>query len=265
VDIGQVRDNTRLVVAYLSRFAEVQADTLCDLELTDGSVEWKWEGRGYAPFIAGDSLTAIVRAVNTGGSMREPGLYGFQIWQGDRWTGRMVYGGTRTIQVPAGAYADVRASWKTLPGVYGSVPYTVSLLPMADGIEDDTTDNAVMTSLEVMAQTVVLRDLHVFPNPVTDPAGAKLAFEILVPGNDFAGRIEVSVFDLEGRTVGEAVLARSHIGDKDIAIGKNTVNLDRILGGAWDLPPGLYVCLAELKVTGEAGSATAKFKFAVAR
>jgi hypothetical protein len=122
-----------------------------------------------------------------------------------------------------------------------------------------------MTSLEVMAPTVVLRDLHVFPNPVTDPATAKLAFEILVPENDFAGQLSVSVFDLEGQKVGVALLVRSHIGDKDIAIGKNAVDLDRILGGAWDLPPGIYICLAELKLTGGAGAASAKFKFAVAR
>jgi hypothetical protein len=265
LDIDQVRDNTRLVVAYLSRFAEVQTDTLCDLELTDGSVEWRWEGRGYAPFIAGDSLTANVRAVNTGGSMRQPEVYGFQIWQGDRWTGRMVYGSTRTIQVPRGGYAEVRASWKTSPDVYGEVPYTVSLHPMTGGVESDITDNVVTTSLDIMSPMVVLRDLHVFPNPVTDSAASRLAFEILMPDNDFAGQLEVSVFDLEGQKVGDALLVRSHIGGKDIAIGKNAIDLDRVLGSAWDLPPGIYVCLAELKLTGVGGSASAKFKFAVAR
>jgi hypothetical protein len=60
------------------------------------------------------------------------------------------------------------------------------------------------------------------------------------------------------------VLQRTHIGIKEIAIGANTVSLSGVLERA-DLAPGIYVCLAELTVTGQGRSATAKSKFAVAR
>jgi hypothetical protein len=265
IDTLQVQENTRLVVAYLSRFAEVQADSQCDLMLTSGSVEWKWGGRGYAPLIAGDSLTALVRAVNAGGSMREPGTYGLEVWEGEGAGARLVYEGTRVVQVAAGGYASATASWRTRAGLYGNVPYTIRFYPITANIESNTDNNQIAAFVEVMAPTVVLRDLHTFPNPVTDPASATLAFEILVPDNDFAGQLEVGVFDLEGRKVGGALLARSHIGDMDIAIGKNTVDLARVLGGALDLPPGIYVCLADLRLVGEHGQASARAKFAVAR
>ncbi|HVP57896.1 MAG TPA: hypothetical protein VMU02_07335, partial [bacterium] len=85
------------------------------------------------------------------------------------------------------------------------------------------------------------------------------------PDLDFAGQLDVRVFDLEGRKVGEALLVRSHVGDKDIAIGKNTIALSSILGGAWDLAPGLYFCIADLTLPGSGNSASATSKFAVAR
>ncbi|HVP57768.1 MAG TPA: M28 family peptidase [bacterium] len=264
LDIDEVRDNAKLVVAYLARFAAVQADTLSDLKLTSGSMEWKWVGRGYAPFVAGDSLTLLLRAVNVGGSMREPRLYDLEIRQGDRAAGAVVYTGTRTVEVAAGGYAEVTASWKTSAEVYGNLAYTCSFRPAAQGVESDTTNNTIQSTLQVMSPSLVLRGLHVFPNPVTDPAGAKLAFEILMPDLDFAGQLDVRVFDLEGRKVGEALLVRSHTRDDDIAMGKNTVALSSILGGAWDLAPGLYFCVADLALVG-GNSASATSKFAVAR
>jgi hypothetical protein len=65
--------------------------------------------------------------------------------------------------------------------------------------------------------------------------------------------------------VGRATLLRTLVGDRDIALGENSVSLDRALPNGSDLAPGLYICFAELKVTGKTGSAKAKTKFAVAR
>ena len=265
VTIDQVRDNARLVVAYLARFAEVQADTLCDLELTDGSVEWDWRDRGIVPFVAGDTLTAVVRAVNIGGSMTEPERYSLRVWMGPGPAGREVWSSVQDLQVVSGGYGEVTASWPTPTDIYGDVTYTFDLRANRDGGESDVTNNRVTTSVQVMSRDLVLRDLHVYPNPATDPAAAKLAFEILLPEDDFSGELEVAVFDLEGRKIGGALLKRSHIGDKDIAVGKNAVQLDKVVAGASGLPPGLYICLAELKVVGGDGGAAAKCKFAVAR
>jgi hypothetical protein len=171
------------------------------------------------------------------------------------------------LEVLAGEYAEVGASWQTSPDFYGTTAYTISLRPMADGIESNVDNNTLMVSVDIMPQTTVVKGFHVFPNPADNPAQARLGFEILHPEieKSFFGEMELWIFDLEGNEIGHRVLRRSHIGDKEIAIGKNTVDLDQVLSGNSDLPPGLYMCFGELTVTGFAGSATASTKFAVAR
>jgi len=149
VDIEQVCDNTRLAVAYLAMFAEVQGEAACDIALTEGSVEWQWEGRAYRPLIAGASVTAVVRAINEGGSMPEPATYTYRIAYDDRGTWRLAAEGTTAVQVAAGGIAEFAASWATSGDIYGEVPYLVSLLPPA-GVEDDLADNSVRVSLSVM-------------------------------------------------------------------------------------------------------------------
>ncbi len=266
--VSQARDFVKLATGYISRFAALQADTLPDLVLTEGSIEWKWVGRGYLPFVAGDSLTAVVRALNMGGSMKEPTLYDFEIWQGDRSTGQLVYEGTQALYVLTGEYAQVKASWKTDPATYPDLLYTFVLQPIASDVESDLTNNEVMVSFGVTPQTTVFRGFHVFPNPVTDPATANLSFEILLRNPDtFVGQMEVrvSVFDLEGREVGRGILVGDGEKTTDIAVGNNHVSLKRVLSARSDLAPGLYFCFAELTITGEAGPLTAKSRFAVAR
>jgi len=115
-----------------------------------------------------------------------------------------------------------------------------------------------------MPGETVVAGLHVYPNPVRDPASASLRFEIWHPEMDFAGLVEIWIYDLGGDRVGHALLQRTHIGTKQIAIGTNTVSLASLLADA-NLAPGIYVCFAELTVTGQAGRASAKSKFAVAR
>ncbi|MFZ1948176.1 MAG: M28 family metallopeptidase [bacterium] len=263
VDLGQVCDNARLVVGLLGRFAEVQADTLSDLTLSAGSIEWKWEGKEYLPMMAGEPLELVVRAPNLRGSMLEPADYRFEVRRGDS-TGRVVFADTVALEVLAGAYAEVEGSWTTDAAEFGSLAFTVTLAPLAGGIESDLADNWIETRLDVMPGSTVISNLHVYPNPAGDPASANLSFEIWHPKTDFAGRMEIWVYDLEGERVGHAALQRTHIGIKEIAIGANTVPLSELLDRT-DLAPGLYVCLAELTVTGQSGSATAKSKFAVAR
>jgi hypothetical protein len=262
VDLGLVCDSARLVVGLLGRFAEIQADT-SDLALSTGSIEWRWRDSAYLPLLAGDSLELVVRAPNLGGSMLEPAAYRFQVWRGDS-TGRVVFADTVTLEVLAGEYAEVRGSWTTDGAEFGSLAFTVALTPLAGGIESDLADNSIEVRLDVMPVSTTISNLHVYPNPAGDPAAANLAFDIWHPGTDFAGMMEIWVYDLEGERVGHAVLQRTHIGIKEIAIGANTVSLSGVLERA-DLAPGIYVCLAELTVTGQGRSATAKSKFAVAR
>lgn len=270
IDIDQVSENAKLVVSFLARFAEVQEDTVCDLALTQGSVQWSWEGAPYAPLVAGDSVSASVRVVNLGGSMTGPEIYNFHVLLGSNWAGQVVAYQTVPVGILSGEYAVARASWKTSPDLFGEVMYFFALDPVNDDAEANLANNAVAVPLQVMPPALVLRDLHVFANPVTDPADANLSFEIWHPNwqgldNNFTGRVEVWIYDLGGSRVGGGTLLRTLTGNKDIALGENSIALERLLPDGADLAPGLYICFAELKVTGEAGSATAKTKFAVAR
>lgn len=265
IDIDQVCDNTKLVVSFLARFAEGAEDTLSDISLTRGSVQWLWQGSPYMPLVAGDSVLARVRAVNLGGSMLTSELYRLQIRQGDGSSGRLIHDGTTSIEVLSGEYALVSIAWRTPPDAYGEVVHTFSFYPVAGGVESDLANNEISVPLEVMPPTKVVGDLHLYPNPVTDPAVAGLSFEIWMPRTDFTGQMDLWVFDLEGSRVGSCSLVRNLVGSKDIDLGENKVPLERVVPDAEELAPGLYICYAELKVTGESGTAKAKTKFAVAR
>jgi len=265
VDIEQVCDNARLAVAYLARFAEVQGEPLCDLALTPGSVEWQWEGWFYRPLVAGDSVKAVVRAVNRGGSMTLPVLYGYEVHLGGDWVGPVVDEGIATVRVASGGVAQVEASWTTSPDTYGEIPFLISLHPLSAGVEADLADNSVVANLSVMPPSTLVRNLHVFPNPADRPEQANLRFEILLPEDDFTGVLTLSVYDLEGDLAGRAELVRNYLGVKDIEIGINTVPLRDVVPEAGALAPGLYVCVAELAVNGQDRVMVARFKFAVAR
>jgi hypothetical protein len=265
VDIEQVCDNARLAVAYLARFAEVQGETTCDFALTEGSVEWQWEGRAYRPLIAGDSVTAVVRAVNQGGSMPQPASYSCSFILGGDWLGWLMGGSIATIQVAAGGIAEIATTLPTGRETYGELKYLIIFEPLSPGVEDDLDNNRVVVSLNVMPPSTMVRNLHVFPNPVSQPDQANLRFEILHPENDFAGRLTLWIYDLEGDLAGTAVLVRNHLGVEDVAIGVNTVPLGSVIPAASELAPGLYICVAQLEVSGQEGLAVAKSKFAVAR
>jgi hypothetical protein len=266
LDIGLAGDFVKVAAGYISRFASHQQDTLPNLTLTGGSIEFRWPDRGLVPFIAGDSLGAVVRALNAGGPMKQSEEYRLRIWQGDSTSGNLVYSATEPVEVLAGEYAELGATWPTEPGVFGGVAYTFALYPVAGGVESDLADNYVAASLSVMPRTTVLRDFHVYPNPVVDPSQAKLSFEILLPRTDFTGQLDVRIFGLDGRLIGHRVLVRDYTGSKDIAVGRNRdVPLQSLVPVGLDLPSGLYVGVAELVTTGERGGESAKFRFAVAR
>jgi hypothetical protein len=265
VDIEQVCDNARLAVAYLARFAEGQGEATPDFALTEGSVEWQWEGRAHRPLIAGDSVTAVVRAINRGGSMTEPASYSCEFYLGGDWSGWLAGSGVATIQVPSGDVAEIAATLPTGRETYGELKYLVALDPLSPGVEDVLDNNWVVVSLNVMPPSTLVRNLHVFPNPVSRPDQANLRLEILHPEKDFAGTLSLWVYDLEGDLVGTVEFLRNHLGVEDIAIGVNTVPLSRVIPAASELPPGLYICVAELAVTGQDRLVVTKSKFAVAR
>jgi len=78
------------------------------------------------------------------------------------------------------------------------------------------------------------------------------------------GNLTLRVYDIEGDLAGSAVLVRNHLGVEDIEIGVNTLPLAEVIGEGSDIAPGLYICVAELAVTGRQGLVTARSKFAVA-
>jgi len=215
--------------------------------------------------VSGNEVTATLRAVNQGGSMLKPEPYRFEIWRGERGTGTLVHSEDVSLEVLAGEYALLSASWRTAPDIIGIVAHTFVLIPLSAGVESDTTNNTVGVALEVMPHGTAVSNLHVFPNPLTGGAAPHVYFEIWLPQNDFGGHMDLFVYDLEGNLIAQGTLVRNFTGTKEIAIGPNAIDLDDVLPGGLDLAPGLYLLFAELSVTGGSGLASASAKFAVAR
>jgi hypothetical protein len=259
-----VADNVRMVVGLLARFAELPEDTLPDILLTEVSIEWRWDGRGVRPMVAGKELTARIRALNRGAAMEEPLPYTLRIKRTGS-TGGTAYEDTELLFLAKGATTDLEISWDTPLQDYGEVTYEFSLLPVESGVESDLEDNVTTASLEVMSPGFVIADVHVYPNPASRASEAWLAFDIYNPEGDFRGEMTVEIYDLLGVRLGGVTLVRSYVGTPDLEIGRNTVALSSILEGRDALSPGVYVCLLELRLIGEGGVVTGKTTFAVAR
>ncbi len=264
LDMRMVSDAVRLVVGFMSRFAAMPEDSLSDLWLTDGSVELDWPSRSVGqPPVAGDSLSAEIRALNLGVAMQGPEPYTFEIWQGERNTGSLIHEATEVLQVGRGEHTYVTFSWQSDPAAYGDVAFTFVLLPAGEDVESDLTNNLVEVSLDIMPQAAMLRDLHVTPNPVSfTQAEPQLRFEILHPEGNFNAVMDVWVFDILGSVVGHASLEKTPL-VRDFGAGKNSIDLSRVVSEG--IAPGLYICRTRLRLLGEDGTFDAKFKFAVDR
>jgi hypothetical protein len=264
IDIGQVWDAARLVVAAMARFVPAADESLPDLELTAESVEWKWDGRsGFRWPAGGDSLGAVIRPVNIGASMGGSQLYRLDVWRGEVTHGDLVHESTALLDLIAGDYATLDAGWELKQGLAGYTTYTFSLMPLG-GLERNTANNVTQARLLVMSQALLIDDFHVQPNPVTDVSEAQLGFIITHPEADFDGRMNVRIFDILGKQIGYGLLKKTPTA-LDIDIGENRIDLSDLLAGGSDLAPGLYVCTAELGLIGEPGRALARCRFAVAR
>jgi hypothetical protein len=266
LDMDQVADNARTIVSFLSRFAPLPGDTLVDIDLTQGSVEWDWEGRNDpddAP-VAGDSVKAKVRALNVGASMDGAYAYEFEVWAGRKGTGHLIHRSIETVELLTGEYAEFMTDWKTDPKMHGNVRFTFVLEPLSSDVEGDLTNNSVEVTLEIMPETAVFENLHVFPNPVTTVPDAHIAFDIYHPDGDFNGMMDIWLFDILGEQIGFGTLERSHA-KSELEIGRNAVSLGRFLPSGSDLAPGLYICIAKLGFIGSATTFEATSKFAVDR
>ena len=248
----------------ISRFAEVPEDSLPDLELTEGSVEFDWPGRDIGrPPVAGESLAVEIRALNVGVAMEESESYAFEIWQGGHDSGLLIHSGTEPVRALGGETVKIVHAWESDPDTYGEVAFTIVLLPVGEDVESDLTNNTVEVGLEIMPVTSMLRDVHVTPNPVSFAEGEpKLRFEILHPEGDFNAVMDVWVFDILGAIVGRASFEKTPL-VHDFDAGKNAVDLSRVISGR--IAPGLYVCRIRLRLLGDAGTFDTKFKFAVDR
>ncbi|MFH1314515.1 MAG: M28 family metallopeptidase, partial [Candidatus Eisenbacteria bacterium] len=269
LSMDQIADNVALVTGLLARFAVIPEDSLNDLLLTEAGIEWDWEGQGInQPLVAGQPVTATVRAVNIGASMREAASYNFEVWQGEPERGRLVQRSTPLLELVSGQPTDLSVSLDTDPETRGTVLYSFRLLPVSGDIESDLSNNLATSAIEVMSPTGVLDNLHVFPNPITTGSAPMLAFDVFHPdGDNFKGTMEIWIFDLEGRQIGHGSLENSYVGSLEMVTGegRNWKPLGRFLTSGSDLPPGLYLCIAELSFLDEERRTTARSKFAVAR
>ena len=255
LDMGQVRDNIALVVGYFSRFADIPGDSLSDLEVTPQSIEFSWAGRstGY-PFVAGEDLTVNLRALNIGGSMPDPAVYTFKVWQGDG-TGPPVHEEPLSLKVAAGGVAEAGVTFETAPTTYGDIEYTVSLLPVDDDVESDVDNNRAAATVTASPITTKLENLHVYPNPVERPDDAVITVDILTSQTNFLASFVIEVLDVTGRRLLE--------GEGLIETPELNLTLTSLSGSAYDLAPGLYVCILKMNVRDETADLSALTKFAV--
>jgi len=256
LDMVQVTDNVALVVGYISRFADVPGDSLSDLDVTPESIEFNWVGRsGGYPLVAGEDLTVNVRALNVGGAMAGPAVYMFKVWQGEVGTGTLVHEGPMSLNTVSGGTADASATVKTVSVVYGDVDYSVSLVPLDDDVESDVSNNEATATVSVSPITTKLENLHLYPNPVSNPDDAFITADILTSRTNFLASYVVEVFDVTGMRLlqGEGLIDTPEI----------NLALTGLSGNANQLVPGLYVCVIRLNVRDETTDLSASTKFAV--
>jgi len=264
LDMGMIEGAGRMVVGVISRFADLPEDSLPDIWLTEGSIEFDWNGRGIGlPPVAGEPLEVDVRGLNVGTAMEEAEPYSFEIWRGRPNTGVLVHSGTELLRLNGGEHTNIDFSWETDPEAYGDVIFTFSLLPAGEDVETDLTNNTVEAGLAIMPLTSMLRDVHVTPNPVSfSRAEPKLRFEILHPEGDFNAVMDVWVFDILGAITGRGSFERTPL-VRDFGPGANAIDLTRLVSR--EIAPGLYVCRVRLRLIGEPGIFDTQFKFAVDR
>jgi len=256
LDMEQVTDNVALVVGYISRFADIPGDSLSDIEVTPESIEFNWVGRsGGYPFVAGEDLTVNVRALNAGGAMSGPAVYMFKVWQGEAGTGTLVHEGPLSLNTVSGGTAEASATLKTVSVVYGDIDYSVSLVPLDDDVESDITNNEATATVTVSPITTKLENLHLYPNPVANPDEAFITVDILTSQTNFLASYVVEVFDVTGMRLlkGEGLIDSPEF----------NLALTSLSGNAYQLVPGLYICLIVLNVRDETADLSASTKFAV--
>jgi hypothetical protein len=265
LSMGLVGDAVKMVVGLIARYAEMPEDSLADIVLTNGSIEWNWDGRDInEPPLAGDTVSVKVRALNLGKSMDGPEAYSFEIWQGPRDTGSLIHESDVMLRLLRGEHTELTHSWRTDPADYGTTPFTFALLPLGQDVESYLDNNSVEVELDVLPLSVMLRNVHVTPNPVGAGGGERdsLRFEILHPEGDFNAVMDVWIYDITGRIVGHQMLERTP-SRYEFGPGRNSVTLDRFVPG--HMAPGLYICRARLTLLREPGVFDNTFKFAVDR
>jgi hypothetical protein len=263
--MSMVGDNAAAIAGFLSRFAPLPEDTLADVELTGGSVEWDWEGRSSVnPPVAGDSIEATLRALNLGASMDAAEPYVFEVWRGSRDRGTLVHRSNQSLELLSGEYTEIDAAWLTDAGVYGDVRYVFVLEPVAPEFESDISNNEAEASIQTMSRSASLVDLHVYPNPVVTVGGARIAFEIYHPDGDFDGAVDIYLYEMLGRRIGYGRLERNPASE-EIDVGPNTASLEDFLLPGEVMPPGLYLMIAEFRLIDSTTPVIEKFKFAVDR
>jgi hypothetical protein len=256
VDLPQVTDNVRLVAGFLSRFADLPEDSLPDLVLTPGSVEFDWLGRSASdPLVAGADLTLRIRALNMGGAMDGSRTYEMKVRKGRDGSGPLVHESRVDLSPVSGGLARASATWKTDQGAYGQVAYTVSLLPVEEGVESNLDNNRAAATLLVSPTTTVVENLHVYPNPVENPDEAVITADILTSQTTFAAGYLVEIYDVTGLLLLEY---RDVLTDPELVLP-----LSDMQGAASDLTPGLYILRLRMNIADEIDNVSAGAGFAV--
>lgn len=267
VHIGQVCDLTKLVSGLLGFFISVEGEGLCDLVVQEGNVEFDWKGKAFGrQALLGDSITAIVRAVNQGLAMEAEEPYVFEIWDGKKGSGKLIDRDTVLIQIASGMVFEIKRSWE-IQGPTGRRLFTLGLLPLSHGVEDNIDNNIVTVDLIVSHRDeLAIQDLHVFPNPVSDGKDIKIGFLLLYSGTSLFATMDVSIYDIMGKLL--VTKSFEKLGTRqDFVIGENTIDLGEVLSTS-DLSPGLYqlvVSVRSLSPGSSSRASKANTRFAVIR
>ncbi|MDI6808648.1 MAG: M28 family peptidase [Candidatus Eisenbacteria bacterium] len=255
---------TKLIVATIAQFSGTPPSATPDLSVSAGELVLM-QGRGSQPtskVVVGSEVTLLLTAHNLGDKIAASDSIKFSFYGGDPQRGGTLIADTTVSfsYLSRGGAVSGRVSWMPAESDAGArtIFGSVELMGMS---ETTVTNN--MTSSDVIVQGETLRFLqcYVYPNPSSVAASNTLfAYELSKPGT-----VEIEVFDLSGRDVGNFEKVYTGLYQENGArAGMNTVRLSEFQSLPANLASGLYIYkISVFEPSSTSPSSVRKGKFAI--